>query len=182
MYENNQVKRIERKLKYRGNILDFYEDTMQFPNGNIAKWDFLNHHGASAVVPVDTDGYIYMVRQYRAGIDNLSLEIPAGCLNEGEDRKTTAIRELEEEIGCKCNSVELLLKFHSAVAYCDEYIEIYVATGLTPGTQMLDENEYLLVEKYQLNELLDMIFSGKITDSKTIAGILAYKEKYHISS
>lgn len=173
-----QIKRIGRELKYKGKILDFYEDTMQTPEGHIVKWDYLHHNGAAAVVPVDSDGKIFMVSQYRSGIGRLSLEIPAGCLNPGEDRKTAAARECEEEIGYHCGTIELLLKFHSAFAYCDEYIEIYCATDLVPTKQHLDEDEFLEVKKYDLEELIDMILSGEISDSKTIAAILAYKENY----
>ncbi len=174
----DQIKRIGRELKYKGKILDFYEDTMQTPEGHIMKWDYLHHNGAAAVVPVDKDGKIYMVSQYRSGCDKMSLEIPAGCLNPGEDRKTAAARECEEEIGFKCNNIELLLKFYSAFAYCDEYIEIYCATDLVPTKQNLDEDEFLEVKRYDLEDLIDMILSGEISDSKTIAAILAYKEKY----
>ena len=173
-----QLKRIHRELKYKGKILEFYEDTMQTPAGNTMKWDYLHHNGAAAVVPVDDDGKIYMVSQYRSGIGKMSLEIPAGCLNPGEDRMTAAARELEEEIGQRCGKIELLLKFHSAFAYCDEYIEIFYATDFTPTKQNLDEDEYLDVMKYDIDELTAMIFSGEITDSKTIAALLAYKEKY----
>jgi ADP-ribose pyrophosphatase len=92
--------------------------------------------------------------------------------------QTYSARECEEEIGFKCQNIELLLKFYSAFAYCDEYIEIYCATDLVPTKQNLDEDEYLEVQKYELEDLIDMILSGEISDSKTIAAILAYKEKY----
>ena len=174
----DQIKRIGRELKYKGKILDFYEDTMQTPDGHIMKWDYLHHNGAAAVVPVDKDGKIYMVSQYRSGCDKISLEIPAGCINPGEDRKMAAARECEEEIGFQCNTIELLLKFYSAFAYCDEYIEIYCDTDLVPTKQNLDEDEFLEVKKYELEDLVTMILSGEISDSKTIAAILAYKEKY----
>lgn len=151
---------------------------MLFPNGTTAKWDFLHHNGAAAVVPVDADGKIYMVSQYRSGIEKMSLEIPAGCLNPGEDRKTAAARECEEEIGFRCNKIELLLNFYSAFAYCDEYIEIYYATDLVPTKQNLDEDEFLDVKKYTIDELTGKILSGEISDGKTIAALLAYKEKY----
>jgi len=127
---------------------------------------------------VTEDGKIFMVSQYRAGCDSMSLEIPAGCLNPGEDRKTAAARECEEEIGYRCNSIELLLKFYSAFAYCDEYIEIYCARDLVPTKQNLDEDEFLEVKAYELEDLINKILSGEISDSKTIAAILAYKEKY----
>lgn len=173
-----QIKRVARELKYKGKILEFYADTMQTPDGNTMLWDYLHHNGAAAVVPVDSDGKIFMVSQYRSGVDKLSLEIPAGCLNPGEDRMAAAARECEEEIGFRCGKIELLLKFHSAFAYCDEYIEIYCATDLIKTEQHLDEDEYLEVKKYDVEELISRIFSGEITDSKTIAAILAYKEKY----
>ncbi len=172
------IKRINRELKYKGKILDFYEDTMQTQDGKTMPWDFLHHNGAAAVVPVDSDGKIFMVSQYRSGVGKMSLEIPAGCLNPGEDRKTAAARECEEEIGYRCGKIELLLKFHSAFAYCDEYIEIYCATDLIKTKQHLDEDEFLEVKKYDVDELIARIFEGEITDSKTIAAILAYKEKY----
>ena len=97
MSEENQIKRISRELKHKGKILDFYEDTMQFPNGLTSTWDFLHHNGAAAVVPVDTEGNIYMVSQYRPGVDRVSLEIPAGCINAGEDRKTGRGNWLSEQ-------------------------------------------------------------------------------------
>lgn len=175
---DGQIKRIDRELKYKGKILDFYADTMQTPDGKTMIWDYLHHNGAAAVVPVDSDGKIFMVSQYRSGVDKVSLEIPAGCLNAGEDRKIAAARECEEEIGYKCGNIELLLKFHSAFAYCDEYIEIYCATDLIKTAQHLDEDEVLEVKKYTVEDLISRIFSGEITDSKTIAAILAYKEKY----
>ncbi len=171
------VKRINRELRCKGKILDFYKDTMLLPNGKTTEWDFLHHHGAAAVVPVDDEGNIFVVKQYRPGIDGVSIEIPAGCLNDGEDRRTAAIRELEEEIGYTCGKAELLLKFHSAFAYCDEYIEIYLCTQLKKSAQKLDEDEYLEVERIPADALKNMIFEGKITDSKTIAGILAYFTK-----
>lgn len=174
----DEIKRIDRKLMHQGKILNFYKDTMQLPDGSTTEWDFLHHNGAAAVVPVDSDGKIFMVSQYRPGIERMSLEIPAGCINKGEDRMTTAARELEEEIGYHCQHIELLLKFYTAFAYCDEYLEIFCATDLVPTSQHLDPDEYLLVKKYSLDELIDKIFTGEIKDSKTIAALLAYKEKY----
>ena len=101
-----------------------------------------------------------------------------GKIEKENDGLNEAYRELEEEIGQKCGRIEPLLKFHSAFAYCDEYIEIFYATDFQPTKQHLDEDEYLEVQKYDLDDLLSRIFSGEISDSKTIAAILAYKEKY----
>ncbi len=177
-YIMEDVKRVDRKLEYKGKILEIYKDTMEFSNGNSSKWDFVHHHGAAAVVPVDDDGKILMVSQYRPGTDRQMLEIPAGCLDAGESRMEAARRELEEETGYYCSNIELLIKYHSAPAYCDEYIEIFLARDLKKGKQKLDTNEFLNVYKYDVDELKEMIFNGDITDGKTICAILAYKEKY----
>ena len=170
-------KRLKRELKYKGVILDFYADTMQLPNGKEVVWDCLEHKGAAAVVPVMSDGKICMVRQYRNAIGRETLEIPAGGLNPGETMKECAIRELEEETGYKSNQVEFLINSYSAVAYSSEKIEIYVAKNLVLAKQPLDEDEFINVVTYTVDELVEKILKGEIGDSKTVAAIMAYKVK-----
>lgn len=174
-----EFKRLSRDLVKKGAILEYYQDTIQVPNGNIVKWDFIKHNGAAAVVPVDNNGRLIMVRQYRNALERYTLEIPAGGLN-GPDEPTmeAAARELAEETGYHAEKIELLLTICTTVAFCNEKIDIYLATGLTPGNQHLDEDEYVDVKAYPVEELLDKIWKGEIQDSKTVAAILAYKEKY----
>ena len=171
-------KRLKRELKHKGIIVDFYADTMQLPNGKEAVWDFIKHKGAAAVIPVMDDGKICMVRQYRNAIERETLEIPAGGLNPNESMKECAMRELEEETGYKSNQVEFLMDFYSAVAYSSEKIEIYVAKNLVPSKQHLDEDEFINVETYTIEELAEKVFNREIADSKTVAAIMAYKVKY----
>lgn len=174
-----EFKRLNRELVYAGSIIDFYKDTVQVPNGNVVKWDFIGHKGAAAVVPVREDGRILMVRQYRNALDRYTLEIPAGGLNGvDEPTKDAAERELEEETGYQCKEMELLISIRTTVAFCNEKIDIYVARDLTPGRQKLDEDEFINVEAYDIEELTQMIFDTKIQDSKTIAALMAYKDKY----
>lgn len=174
-----EFKRLNRELVYHGAIVDFYKDTVQVPNGNVVEWDYIGHKGAAAVVPVREDGKLLMVRQYRNALDRYTLEIPAGGLN-GSDEPTrdAAARELEEETGYRSDELEWLITIRTTVAFCNEKIDVYVATDLTPSKQHLDEDEFLNVESYDLDELIQMIFDCKIQDGKTVSSLLAYKQKY----
>ena len=134
------IERVQRELKYKGAILSMYADTIKVPNGNTAVWDFIGHQGAAAVVPVTDDGKILMVRQYRNSVDRYTLEIPAGGLNsKDEPTIEAAARELEEETGYASEHLEPLISIVTAIAFCDEVIDIYLATGLKKTQQHLDE-------------------------------------------
>lgn len=173
-----EFKRLNRELVYAGSIIDFYKDTVQVPNGNIVKWDFIGHKGAAAVIPVRADGKILMVRQYRNALDRYTLEIPAGGLNgTDEPTKDAAARELEEETGYRSEKLELLITIRTTVAFCNEKIDIYVARELIPSHQNLDEDEFINVEAYDIDELAQMIYDLKIEDSKTIAALMAYRNR-----
>jgi len=172
-----EFKRLSRDLIYEGSIIDYYKDTIQVPNGNVVKWDFIGHKGAAAIVPVTEDGKILMVRQYRNALDRYTLEIPAGGLNPGEDTRIAAIRELEEETGYKSEDVSFLVSIYTTVAFCNEKIDIYVAKNLMPSRQNLDEDEFIDVQAYSVEELLEKIYASEIQDSKTICAIMAYKLK-----
>lgn len=175
------VIRLGRELKYEGTILKIYEDTV-LANGHEAKWDFIHHDGAAAVLPVAEDGKILMVRQYRNALDCFTLEIPAGKLDAPDEPKVEcAFRELEEETGYRVESpdkLEYLMSLATTVAFCDEAIDIFVAHDLIPSRQHLDEDEVINVIPCELGELEDMIYTGKITDGKTIAAVMAYARKY----
>ncbi|QHQ62423.1 NUDIX domain-containing protein [Anaerocolumna sedimenticola] len=173
----SEYKRLKRTLVHKGHIVDFYNDTMQLPSGNTADWDFIGHKGAAAIVPVDKDGKIIMVRQYRNAIEKYSLEIPAGGINPGEDMKTCAARELEEETGFRSDHVEHLIDIYTTVAFSNEKIGIYYTTDLIPSKQNLDEDEFVTIERYTVEELIHLIFNGIINDAKTISAVLAYKTK-----
>ena len=129
---------------------------------------------------VREDGKLLMVRQYRNALERETLEIPAGGLNGREEpTDRAAMRELQEETGYVCDHVDLLGSIYTTVAFCNEKIDIYLARGLVKqGSQHLDEDEYINVEAYTVEELKQMIFDCKIQDSKTICGILTYAAKY----
>ena len=174
-----EIRRVKRELMYKGTVLEVYKDSMEFANGNHEEWDFIKHNGAAAVVPVLDDGRILMVSQFRNALDRKTLEIPAGKLDDPDEKGILCTaRELEEETGYKSEQLEWLINIRTTVALCNEKIEIYVARKLKAGTQNLDENEYVNVKAYTVDELKEKIFSGEIEDSKTIASILAYEARY----
>jgi ADP-ribose pyrophosphatase len=178
----NQIKRIKRTLMHQGTIVDFYSDTMELPDGRQAHWDLVHHRkGAAAVVPVMSDGKILMVRQFRNALDRMTLEIPAGARNSTEEETIAcAARELEEETGYRSENLEFLLSLHPTVAYCDEFIDVYVARDLIRTKQHLDPDEFVEISAFELDELCQRIYQGQIQDGKTVAALMAYKNKYGI--
>lgn len=175
------IRRLNRVLKYQGKIVNFYEDEVQLPNGNKAYWDYIEHpRCAAAVIPVREDGKILMVRQYRNALDRFTLEIPAGGRDSiQEPTKVCAARELEEETGYRSDHLEKLITIRTTVAFCNEFIDIYVADHLEKTRQHLDEDEFVDVEAYTPEELEEKIYACEIQDSKTVAGITAYINKCH---
>lgn len=167
-------KRLHRTLVHQGKITTTYTDRMLLPNGREADWDFIGHRGAAAMVAETTDGKILMVSQYRNALERYTLEIPAGGINTGEDMMQAAIREVEEETGYQVEDVKHLVDIYTTVAFCNEKIGIYCGKAINKNEQHLDEDEFVEVRAYDLSELLNMIRSGVIQDSKTVAGILAY--------
>lgn len=175
-----EIKRIKRELIHKGAVVDMYADTVQFADGSTQVWDFISHRmGAACVLPVKKDGSILMVRQYRNALDRVTLEAPAGKRDSlDEDTAICAARELEEETGYRAGKLEKMLSLRTTVAFCDEFIDVYLATDLEKiGEQHLDEGEDIDVETYSLDQLCSMCYQGIIQDAKTVASIMAYKAK-----
>lgn len=175
----DRVERLNRELKYKGRIIDFYEDTVKCSNGHVDQWDFIGHKGAAAVVPLLPDGRILMVRQYRNALDRFTLEIPAGGRDsKDEPMETCAARELEEETGYRCEKLEFLIRVQTTVAFCNERIDVFVARDLIQSQQRLDEDESIDLVACSPDELCQKILAGEIQDGKTISAIMSYCYKY----
>ncbi|MBQ2986232.1 MAG: NUDIX hydrolase [Tyzzerella sp.] len=173
-----EFKRLNRTLSYQGKILKVYTDQVEV-NGRESNWDYIHHNGGAAVVPVTEEGKILMVKQYRNALDRFTLEIPAGALDSVQESGMECVaRELEEETGYIAKSIEWLINTNSWAAFTNEKVEIFVARDLVPSKQNFDEEESIELQTYTLDKLKEKIFSGEITDSKTVAGILAYAVKY----
>jgi len=171
MYETT-----ESELVYKGKVLDVYRDKVKMPNGRIATRENVVRGAASAIIPVDKEGNIYFVRQYRHSADKLVLEIPAGMIEKGEKPETAAFRELEEETGLKAGKLTYICNTYMAIGICTEKVYFYIAENLSDGIQHLDPNEFIEIEKYSLDEAVKMVFEGKIEDVKTMAAILTLKQ------
>ncbi len=167
---------LNSETAFKGKVLSVKKDEITLPNGKTAFREVVLRGDATAVVPIDKDGNIILVRQYRHPALKELLEIPAGMLEEGEDPEICAIRELEEETSFKAEKLIHLTTMYPAVGFCTEKIYIYLAKDLTQGEFNLDEDEFISVEKYSLEEAINLIYSGDIIDSKTIVGILTCKK------
>ncbi|MGI5899829.1 MAG: NUDIX domain-containing protein [Christensenellales bacterium] len=170
-------KETKRKRIYTGKILNLDRITVRLPNGREAYREVVLHKGAAAVLPVNERGEAAMVRQYRASLGAVTLEIPAGKLDAaGEDPLDCAIRELKEETGLSAERMKFLVKMHSAAGFCNEAVSIYLATGLSQSEASPDEGEFVNVSWFPLDELYEMALNGGISDSKTLIAILMAKQ------
>lgn len=158
---------------FDGFILHVFKDTVQLPNGHPATREVIRHIGAVGVVPVTDDGKVIVERQFRYPLNRVITEIPAGKLDSfTEDRLSAAKRELEEETGYTAKEWIEIGDYYPTPAYCDERITLYLARGLAQGQRHLDEDEFLNFKAVPLEELLEDVMAGRITDGKTQVAIL----------
>lgn len=171
----------EKKLSseeiFRGKVFRVFRDTAQLPNGKTAVRDVVRHNGGVIIVPVDGDGNVHMVRQFRYPCDRVLLEVPAGKLEAGEDPFSAAVRELEEEVGATAGHWEDLGKVLPTPGFCDEVHHLYLAEQLTMGKTHPDEDEFLEQTVIPLGEACAMALDGRIGDSKTIIALLRAKAR-----
>lgn len=166
--ESIMERNISRKRVFEGIILNIDHVVNELPNGKSAAREIAVHVGASAVLPIDAEGNVYLVRQYRAPIEQVLLEIPAGKLNfVEEDRLLAAKRELEEETGLQAEHWLHLCDTFTTAGFSNERISLYLARGLKKGNSHPDEDEFLNLVKLPYREALDMVMRGEIRDSKT---------------
>lgn len=161
-------KNLSRERVFDGIILHIDHVTNQLPNGKAAKREIAVHVGASAVLPIDGEGNIYLVRQFRAPIDQILLEIPAGKLDSvDEDRLLAAKRELKEETGLEAENWLHLTDTFTTPGFSNERISLYLARELRQSDACPDEDEFLNLVKLPFREALDMVLRGEIRDAKT---------------
>lgn len=163
-----------KEIIYSGRIIDVELQKVVLPDGRMSKREIVRHSAAVAILAVDDDENVYLVEQYRKPIDSLILEIPAGHVEEGEDPRDTAIRELREETGLIASEMTLVNKFYSSPGFTDEIIYFYVAKNFGQSTQSLDTDEFINIKKVPFETLLSMVKDNTVIDGKTILAAYFY--------
>ena len=161
---------------FSGKLIDLYLDNVRLPNGKQSTREWLDHPGAVCLVPILNNGDILLIRQFRYGPREEFIEIPAGKLDKNEEPLKCGLRELEEETGYKSNKLTFLTNIHPAIGFSNEKMWMYLAEELELSEKKLDDDEFLELLPTPLNVALEWVFSGKITDVKTIIGIMWMKE------
>ncbi len=169
--------KISSKELFKGEILSLYFDKVKLPNGKIATREKVSHPGAVGIVPINKKNQVILVKQYRYPISKVLIEIPAGKLDKLETPIECAKRELEEEVGVIGTNFQLLAKIYTSPGFSDELMYIYMITDFIEQGNNPEHDEFLKILKVDLNECLEMIYSGKICDAKSIIGILMAKQK-----
>ena len=168
-------KTLNERYAYHGRIINLRVDDVELPDGSRSDREIIEHNGGVCVVPLDSEGNIYCVRQFRSPYKEVLLEIPAGKRDGDEQPLTCGVRELKEEVGATAKNMVPLGKLYPTPGYCAEIIWMYLATDLSFSEQQLDDGEFLNVEKISLEKAVDMILSGEITDAKTQTAVLKVK-------
>lgn len=162
--------RLEGKTLYDGNFLRLKRDIVRLPDGKTATREFVEHPGAVMVLPLFNDGRVLMERQYRYPLGRVMVEFPAGKLDPQEGAIACAKRELREETGYSASEFVYLTRIHPVISYSTEFIDLYLARGLTEGKRALDDGEFLETIVVEPSELYDWIRCGQVSDVKTIIG------------
>ena len=165
-----ELLRSETLLK--GRAFTIRRDWLKTPDGRETKYDIIEHGGSAVIVPIDADGNLLFVRQYRHAAGTDLLELPAGTLDEGEEPAVCAAREIREETGFAAGKLEKIGEFYLAPGYSTEFMVVYLATDLKHDPLEADADEFLSVEKIPVKQALEMAEKGGIPDAKSLAALL----------
>ncbi len=165
-------RRISGEMKYEGVVVNVRLDQIELYNGRRSRREIIEHPGGVCIVPIDEEGNVTVVRQYRYAFSEHMLELPAGKLEPGEQPESCALRELSEETGLIPGRFTYLGEIRTSPGITTETLHLYLAENCTQGRPHLDPGEFLDVLRMPLKQLLDMITSGEIKDGKTIIGLL----------
>lgn len=170
---------ISSEYIYKGKIVNLRKDTVELSEGKSGVREVVEHEGAAAVIPITNQKEIILVEQYRKAPDKRLLEIPAGKLENGENPKNCALRELQEEIGKGARKLYSLLHFYPSPGFCSEVIYLFAALDLYESKQNQDFDEVFKIHTFSLHEAVEMTKKGIINDAKTVIGIYTARDFVH---
>ncbi len=159
------------KTVYSGHIFSVELLQVKLPDQRERDYDLVRHPDSVTILPLDRDGGVWFVTQFRVGSGSILLELPAGVLDEGEDPLTAASREIREEIGMAAGHLQLLGSYYLAPGYCSELNHVYLATDLVSSPLKMDEDEFLGVRKVHVDEIDTLVAGGGLQDSKSLAAL-----------
>ncbi len=166
------AKIIGRKTVYQGNLFDVQRLNLEFTHGKSHNYELVQHHDSVTIIPIDLQGYIWFVTQYRVGSEKELLELPAGVIDDGESPEVCAQREIREEIGMAAREMKFLGSYYIAPGYCTEINHAFLMKDLYTAPLQSDEDEFLNISKIPIKEAYDMANKRKIEDAKSLAALL----------
>jgi ADP-ribose pyrophosphatase len=175
------VETIKQETIYSGQAFNVRRDEIRFPNNQTTHLDIIEHVGAVTIVPIDADGRILFVSQYRHATGNELLELPAGTLDEGESPENCALREIREETGYAAGNLTKLGEFYLAPGYSTEYMFVYLATELNPAPLPADPDEFITLIPMPVEQAYGLALFGGLQDGKSLAALLLAQPIIHHS-
>ena len=166
---------LKSEILMRGRAFCIRRDYLKTPDGRETKYDIIEHSGSVVIIPIDENGNMLFVRQYRHATSGELLELPAGTLDDDEDPEVCAAREIREETGKAAEKMTRLGDFYLAPGYSTEFMVVYLATGLSDKPLDADEDEFLSVESVPVAEAIQMAERGEIPDAKSLAALFLAK-------
>jgi ADP-ribose pyrophosphatase len=166
-----KLEQLNSQSIYKGRAFNVCQDKVRLPDGRTVELDIVDHNDAVTIVPVDEEGAVWFIRQFRYPVAQIMLELPAGVMEVGEQPKKSAQRELREEIGLAATELKALGGCYLAPGYSTEYMHIFLATGLYPDPLPGDKDEFLSSEKIPLAQALNLAQTGKIKDAKSLVAL-----------
>ncbi|MDE5967197.1 MAG: HAD-IA family hydrolase [Lachnospiraceae bacterium] len=161
---------------YKSHVMSLWKDRLQFPDGDIVEYDLVKQKGGACVLPVDEDGNVYLVKQYRNTLNRVNLEVPAGCYDTPDEAPLAcAKRELSEELGISAGTWTYFTEIITDIGISDERVAVFFASDLMMGACRLDREEFIRLVKLPYSQALQMVYEGEIVDAKTVVALLGYK-------
>jgi ADP-ribose pyrophosphatase len=169
-----EEKTLNSRLVFQGKMIGLRVEAVRLPNGSTSTREVIVHPGAVAIIAVNQENKLVMVKQFRKAVEQVLLEIPAGKLEPDEDPVNCAVRELEEETGYRCNGIKHIMDFYSTPGFSNEILHLYYAWDLIKNTVNTDDDEFLEVVELSIDEIKKLMNTNSIKDSKTLVALLYY--------